>query len=187
VTPELTLAGDLKKRVKSVTVVDEQNFKVALNTTDPQFVFDIFTFRADVGLHIMPQHVWQGQDPKTFKFYDPDRGWPIGTGPYKLVGATIQQKIWDLDPNWWAAQTGFQPLPKVERMIFLPGMNEITMAQMLVTNEIDQAFSLTPGNMRLVQSQNPKIITSNDKPPYGYMDWWPIGLGAEPRSGAVRR
>ena len=119
-TPELTLAGDLKKRVKSVTVVDEQNFKVALNTTDPQFVFDIFTFRADVGLHIMPEHVWTGQDPKTFKFYDPDKGWPLGTGPYKLVGATIQQKIWDLDPNWWAAQTGFQPLPKVERMIFLP-------------------------------------------------------------------
>src|SRR5712692_8672069 len=53
-TPELTLAGDLKKRVQSVTVIDEQNFKVALNTTDPQFVFDIFTFRADVGLHIMP-------------------------------------------------------------------------------------------------------------------------------------
>jgi peptide/nickel transport system substrate-binding protein len=177
VTPELTLAGDLKKRVQSVTVIDEQNFKVTLNATDPQFVFDIFTFRADVGLHIMPAHVWQGQDPKTFKFYDPDKGWPIGTGPYKLVGATIQQKIWDLDPNWWAARTGFQPLPKVERMIFLPGMNEITMAQMLVTNEIDQAFSLTPGNMRLVQSQNPKITTSNDKPPYGYMDWWPIGLG----------
>ena len=52
-----------------------------------------------------------------------------------MVGATIQQKIWDLDPNWWAVRTGFQPLPKVERMIFLPGMNEITMAQMLVTNE----------------------------------------------------
>jgi hypothetical protein len=87
VTPELTLAGDLKKRFKSVTVVDEQNFKVALNATDPQFVFDIFTFRADVGLHIMPAHAWQGQDPKTFKFYDPDKGWPIGIGPYKLVGA----------------------------------------------------------------------------------------------------
>jgi peptide/nickel transport system substrate-binding protein len=176
-TPELTLAGDLKKRVKGVTVVDPQTVKVALNATDPQFVFDIFTFRADVGLHIMPEHVWKGQDPKTFKFYDADKGWPIGTGPYKLVGATIQQKIWDLDPNWWAAKTGFKPLPKVERMIFLPGMNEITMAQMLVTNEIDQAFSLTPGNMKLVQSQNPKITTSNSKPPFGYMDWWPIGLG----------
>jgi peptide/nickel transport system substrate-binding protein len=176
-TPELSLAGDLVKRVKSVTVVDEKNLTVALNASDPQFVFDIFTFRADVGLFIMPEHVWRGQDAKTFKFYDPDRGWPIGTGPYKLVGATIQQKIWDLDPNWWAARTGFQPLPQVERMIFLPGMNEITMAQMLVTNEIDQAFSLTPGNMRLVQAQNPKIITSDSRPPYGYLDWWPIGLG----------
>ena len=117
-TPELTLAGDLKKRVKSVTVVDERNLKVTLNGTDPQFVFDIFTFRADVGLHIMPEHVWKGQEAKTFKFYDPDKGWPIGTGPYKLVGATIQQKIWDLDSNWWAAKTSFKPLPKVERFRF---------------------------------------------------------------------
>jgi len=37
VTPELTLAGDLKKRVHSVTGIDEQNFKVTLNATDPQF------------------------------------------------------------------------------------------------------------------------------------------------------
>ena len=176
-TPEMTLSGDLKKRVKDVQVVDDQNFKVTLNARDPQFVFDTFTFRADVGLHIMPEHVWKGQDAKTFKFYDPNKGWPLGTGPYKLVGATIQQKIWDLDPNWWGAKTGFRPLPKVERLIFLPGMNEITMAQMMVTNEIDMAFSLTPANMKLVQSQNKKIITSNDKPPYGYMDWWPIGLG----------
>ena len=34
-------------------------------------------------------------------------------------------------------------MPKVERLIFLPGMNEITMAQLLITNEIDMAFSLT--------------------------------------------
>ena len=56
-------------------------------------------------------------------------------------------------------------------------MNEITMAQMMIANQIDMAFSFTPANMKLVQGQNPAVITHYDHPPYGYMDWWPIGLG----------
>ena len=51
------------------------------------------------------------------------------------------------------------------------------MAQKMIANEIDMAFSFTPGNMRAVQAQNPKVITHSDQPPYGFMDWWPIGLG----------
>jgi peptide/nickel transport system substrate-binding protein len=39
------------------------------------------------------------------------------------------------------------------------------------------AFSFTPANMRLVQGQNQAVITHYDRPPYGFMDWWPIGLG----------
>jgi len=31
--------------------------------------------------------------------------------------------------------------------------------------------------MKLVQGQNQKVITHYDRPPYGFMDWWPIGLG----------
>ncbi|MCL4499963.1 MAG: ABC transporter substrate-binding protein [Chloroflexi bacterium] len=65
----------------------------------------------------------------------------------------------------------------MERLIYLPGMNEITMAEMLITNKIDMAFSLTAANLKLVQQQNPKIVVSLKHPPYGYLDWWPIGLG----------
>jgi peptide/nickel transport system substrate-binding protein len=56
-------------------------------------------------------------------------------------------------------------------------MNEITMAQMMISNQIDMAFSFTPANMKLVQSQNPQVVTHYDRPPYGFMDWWPIDLG----------
>ncbi|MCL5942766.1 MAG: ABC transporter substrate-binding protein, partial [Actinobacteria bacterium] len=115
-TPEMGASADVKRRTKSVQVIDDLNFKVTFNQRDPHYVFDIFTYRADIGLPIMPEHVWKGQDPKTFKFYDPDKGWPLGTGPYKLAATDVGQKIWDLDPNWWGAKTGFRPLPKVERV-----------------------------------------------------------------------
>lgn len=175
--PGLLNAADIHQKMKSVQAVDNQTVKFTMNSPQPRFHFDYLTFRADIGITIVPEHVWNGQDPQKFNNYDPSKGWPLGTGPYKLVGTTIQQKIWDVRPDWWAVKTGFKKLPQVERLIFLPGMNEITMAQMLITNQTDMAFSLTAANLQLVQGQNPKIITSLNKPPYGYMDWWPIGLG----------
>lgn len=171
------LNGEVARLVKTAEAVDNLTAKITFTQPTPRFHWDYLTFRADIGLPFVPAHVWTGQDPHTFKNYDPAKGWPLGTGPYKLVGTNVQQKIWDLRPDWWAAKTNFKPLPQVQRLIFLPGMNEITMAQMLIQNQIDMAFSLTPANLKLVQGQNPKIITHYNKPPYGYMDWWPIGLG----------
>lgn len=175
--PELTNGAEIKRRVKDIEVVDDHNLTFVLNKRDPHFVFDLLTFRADIGVPMAPEHVWTDQDPTTFKNYDPERGWPLGTGPYGLVSSTPEQKVWDRRDDWWAAKTGFHDLPQIERLIFLPGMNEITMAQMLIANQIDMAFSLTPANMTTVQAQNPMIVTHSNEPPFGYMDWWPIGLG----------
>ena len=176
-TPELLNAAEWKRRIKEVKVADDLNITFTLNQRDPQFIHEILTFWASSGDLMLPEHVWKGQDAKTFKNFDIAKGWPLATGPWKIAASTVQQKIWDLDPNWWGAKTGFKPLPKVERLIFLPGMNEITMAQMSVVNELDIAFSMTPQNMKLIQSQNKKIVTNGDKAPFGFVDWWPIGLG----------
>jgi peptide/nickel transport system substrate-binding protein len=176
-TPELNNSAEVQKWVKEVQAVDDQTVKITLTERNPRYIFDFLTFRADIGIPMVAEHVWKDQDPTTFNNLDWDKGWPLCTGPYRLVATTVEQKIWDVREDWWGAKTGFHALPKVERLIFLPGMNEITMAQMLITNEIDMAFSLTPANMKLVQSQNPKITTHSSQPPFGYLDWWPIGLG----------
>jgi peptide/nickel transport system substrate-binding protein len=176
--PELNAAAsDIGRLVATATAVDDRNVQINLTQPAPRFHWDYLTFRADVGIPIVPQHIWDGQDPSSFRNFDPSKGWPIGTGPYKLVSEDVQQRIWDVRPDWWAAKTGFAQLPQVSRLVFLPGMNEITMAQMMISNQIDMAFSFTPANMKLVQGQNPKVITHFDRPPYGFMDWWPIGLG----------
>jgi peptide/nickel transport system substrate-binding protein len=169
-------ASDIQRLVGSATAQDDRTIVINLTGPTPRFHWDYLTFRADIGIPIVP-HIWDGQDPSSFTNYDPSKGWPVGTGPYKLVSEDVQQKIWDVRPDWWGAKTGFRALPQVPRLIFLPGMNEITMAQMMIAGQIDMAFSFTPQNMKLVQSQNPNVITHYDRPPYGFMDWWPIGLG----------
>jgi peptide/nickel transport system substrate-binding protein len=174
--PDLLNAAEISRVVSSVATPDDKTVNITFTEPSPRFHWNFLTFRADIGISILPEHVWNGQDPHTFTNYDPSKGWPLGTGAYKLVSTDVQQKSWDVRPDWWAATSGFRPLPQVQRLTFLPGMNEITMAQMLIANQIDIAFSLTPGNLRLVQSQNQNIITHSSTPPYGYMDWWPISL-----------
>ena len=174
--PDLQYAGDIISTVKSAEAVDDLNVKIVLTTANPRFVFDKLTFHADLGVPLVPEHVFKDQDPAKFTNYDVAKGWPLCTGPWKLVYTDVQRKIWDRRDDWWAAKIGFHKLPAVERMVFLPGMDENTMVQLISNNEIDLAFSFTPQNMELAKSQNPKITTFSDQPPYGFMDWWPISL-----------
>lgn len=174
----LLRAGEIIDTVKSADVVDDQTAHIVLTGTNPRFIFDKLTFHADLGVPIAPAHVYENvDDVSTFGNYDPEKGWPLCTGPYKLVYTDVQRKIWDLRQDWWGAESGFHALPKVERLVFLPGMDENTMVQLISSNEIDLAFSFTAQNMELAQSQNPAITTFSDEPPYGFLDWWPIGLG----------
>ena len=171
--------GEVALWTEKAVAVDDLTLHVDFKMPAPRYMWDILTFRADVGIPITAKHVFEtADDPASFSNYDPAKGWPLVTGPYALAFTNVEKKLWDRRDNWWAAKTGFHALPEVERLIFLPGMNEITMAQLLITNEIDMAFSLTVPNYKAVVGQNEKITTHyKGEPPYGYLDWWPVGLG----------
>lgn len=170
---------DMNQWVADAVAVDELTLKVTLKAANPRFFFNYLTHHADNGVLIVPAHIWQGQDPTTFTNYDLAKGWPIATGPYKLVASSQQQKVWDRRDDWWAASTGFKPLPAPRRLIFLPALEESRMAQLLLNNEADASLNLTPANMQTVLTQSRGAITTHtgQEPPYGYVDWWPTGLG----------
>lgn len=171
-------ASDMNQWIKDAVALDDLTLLITLNEGNPRFFFSYLTHNADNGVLIMPKHIWEGQDPETFTNFDLSKGWPISTGPYKLVSSTAQQKVWDRRDDWWGATTGFRSLPAPRRLIFLPAFEESRMAQLMIANEADISLNLTPANMQTVFVQNPKIIThSGQEPPYGYTDWWPIGLG----------
>lgn len=177
-TPGLSHATEMKQWVKDVTVADDLNFTINLTAANPRFFFLYFTHHADNGMFIVPQHIFEGQDPLNFKQFDLAKGLPVSTGPYKLVSSSAEQKVWDIRTDWWAAKTGFSPLPAPERLIFLPTYDEAKMAQMVIANEADITLNISPATMPTLFAQNPKIITHTGQAlPYGYTDWWPSGLG----------
>jgi peptide/nickel transport system substrate-binding protein len=164
--------------LKETVYVDDLNLKFVLKQPSPTWWATTLTTNHGITEQIFPEHIWKDQDPLKFTFYDPEKGWPIGTGPYKLVQTTAEQKVFDLRPDWWAVKTGFKPLPKVERVIYIPNRDETQAAQMLISNQVDMAKILTVPTLKSVMAQNPKVVTfTGQNPPYGYLDWCPIMLG----------
>lgn len=176
--PKLTWSVDVDTWVKSVTAPDEQTVQFELKRPNPRFVFSYFTFHMDIGIPIVPEHIWKDQDPNKFTFVDLKKGWPVTTSPWKMVVTSQQQRMYDRVDTWWGKKAGFRELPAVERIMVLPGTDETKMVQLSLANEADLTIDLRPNTIKSVIQQNKAVTTwTGDKPPYGYLDWWPIGLG----------
>ncbi len=189
--PMLTYSTDMENWVAEAVALDSLTAKVTLTAPNPRFVFSYFTAIFGIGVPIVPQHIWQGKDPTTFANFDLSS--PVVSGPYKMALSSPQQRIWDLRREWWGAETGFAELPKVERIIYLPYMEEAKRVQNLIVNHMDTSLDLRPPNIQTVLDRNAKVTTwTGRKPPLGYVDFWPISLGfnvlEEPFSDAqIRR
>jgi len=86
-----------------------------LNKANPRFFEENLARGWENHQVMMPQHIWKGQDPKTFTNFDLAKGWPIGTGAYKLVATSAQQMVYDRRDDWWAVKAGLTDMPKSSR------------------------------------------------------------------------
>ncbi|MEE2659194.1 MAG: ABC transporter substrate-binding protein [Candidatus Latescibacterota bacterium] len=176
--PRLNFSTDMKIWVDHVEVMDSLTATIHLTAPNPRFVFSYFTFNFGNGIHIVPRHIWDGQEVDSFTNYSSETGSPIGTGPYVLANVTPQQRIWDLRDDWWAVRTGFHEPPVVERVIYLSNGDEVKWVQMIMSNQMDSSIDLRPANITALLDQNPNVTTwAGRTPPYGYRDWWPPSLG----------
>ncbi|CAN5813018.1 ABC transporter substrate-binding protein [soil metagenome] len=167
--------ADLPEYLKEAVKIDDLTVKLVLKKPNPAFWATTLT--TNHGPLIMPEHIWKGQDPLEFKNFDIAKGLPVGTGPYKLVFASPQQKVYDLRDDWWASATGFQTKPNVQRIIYLPEQDESQAAQLMINNQLDMGPIMQVSTLKTVLAQNPKIqMFTGQQPPYGYLDWCPIDL-----------
>jgi peptide/nickel transport system substrate-binding protein len=176
--PELKFSTDMQVWVEEATALDSLTAWIKLRASNPRFMLSYFSLNSDNGLFIVPRHVWLGKNPVTFANLDATQGWPVVSGPYRLALSSPQQRVWDLRPDWWAAKVGFQKLPRVKRLIFLPYMEEGKRVQNLIANELDSSLDLRPPNIRSALEGNPRLSTwSGRQVPYGRLDWWTLCLG----------
>jgi peptide/nickel transport system substrate-binding protein len=176
--PLLRSSAELKAWVQQVELVDDLTCRIIFNEPRPRFWFTHLAAKFGTGIWWVPEHIFaEVEDVTTFKYYDPEKGWPVHTGPSQVVDWRPEQQIIDRRDDWWAAKTGFSDLPEVERMIKLPWTSEERAAQLAIRGEIDSCLDLRATTIKQVLDAAPSVITHTYKePPYGYIDWWPTSI-----------
>lgn len=176
--PTLRNSTEVAAWIASVEAVDDLTCKITFNDPRPRFLFSHLSGKFDTGLYWVPAHIYKDvDDVQGFAFYDPEKGWPVVTGPYNVTLWTPEQQFVDRRDDWWAAKIGFQELPAVERIIHLPWTGEERAAQLLINGEIDSSLDLRATTISTVVAQSENIITHTNRDlPLGYTDWWPTSF-----------
>jgi peptide/nickel transport system substrate-binding protein len=163
--PELQLSSAMNTWVESATATDDTTVVVTLTKPGPRWVVDTFATGQTARFVVLPQHIWEGQDAKTFAFFDIEQGWPVGTGPYTLVRSGDDSVIFDRRDSWWAVDAGLvEALPAPERIVYVAAAAE-AMPQLYISNSLDMGRSLSIGLWEGARAQNPALITWNESGP----------------------
>ncbi len=170
-SPELNYSNDHEAFVESVEKVDDLTVKITLTGPSPRYLLNVWGVRIYGATYIVPEHIFSMvEDPATFNNFDLEMGYPVGTGPYRLVASNETETVWDRRDDWWGAESGFIELPAPERVIFLAAGNEERRAAMAINNELDTMWLMGRSTFETVVAQNPAVTGWYAEPPYAYLD-----------------
>ncbi len=156
--PDMQQSSYFKEWIKQVTCKDDLNVVIDLNKPFARFMYPLVV-GWEYHFAVVPEHIWKGKDAKTFTYFDLDKGWPLFTGPYRVVSVSGTQVIMDRLENWWAVKTGFhKAMPAPERIIVIPFGNDTAMAEKYITNQIDYGGPLLIGTYLSAAQKNPKLV-----------------------------
>ena len=167
--PELVDSANMETWVDSVEKVDDLTVQFNLTRPNPRFQLDFWSVRIWGGPTIVPEHIWKDQDPLTFTNYEPERGWPVFTGPYTLESVSETEFAYVRDDDWWGAAAGFQELPQPEKLVWVWFGPEETRVAAMVDNELDSLMDITLGALLALQQRNPSIVAHFNEPPYAWV------------------
>jgi peptide/nickel transport system substrate-binding protein len=163
--PDLLYSTIYKEWLKNVDTPDDQTAVINLNKPGPRFFQLNLALGHENHQVILPAHIWQDKDPKTFTNFDLAKGWPVGTGAYKLISSTAQQQVYDRREDWWGAKVGVMQLPAPQRIIIVPAAADESTAQLYIGNTLDSGNPLQPGSFVAAQQKNNKLRSWNQQGP----------------------
>ena len=168
--PAMVNSASIDRQVERVEKIDDLTVEFYLTSPNPRFQLDNFSVRVWQSVMMVPEHVWRDKDPLTFTFYDPEQGWPLGTGAFTLTNTSETEFIFDRDDDWWGATSGFTDLPAPRRIIYILNQSEERRAALAVNDEADIAWDMGLGTYEAIVAQNPNWITWNNDPLQAWMD-----------------
>lgn len=168
-TTEMSYAASFQDWVESVEKVDDFTVTFNLTRPNPRFQLDNWSVRIWGGPTILPEHIWSGQDPLTFKNYDPAKGWPVFTGPYLLDSISPTEFSYVRNDDWWGAKSGWKELPEPKKLIWIRSASDETAVNVMAQGGIDSLMDITLGQLQALQAQNPDVITWFNEMPLAWV------------------
>ncbi len=168
--PTLTDSGAMQQWVQELNRVDDRTVEFVLTAPNPRFQLSYFSVKIYTGLSIVPEHIWSGQDPTTFTNYDPEQGWPVFSGQFKLENVNENEAVYVRDDNWWGAATGFQPLPAIEKLLFVVTGTEEQASGMMAQHNLDYVNIMQLGAYKALAERDPNIKSWAEPPLYTWVD-----------------
>lgn len=162
---EIAISSAYNEWIDSVEAPDPLTVVIHFKKAAPRFVRDFLALGHENHYPILPQHIWEGQDFATFTNYDLAKGWPVGTGAYKLVLSSTGQEIFDRRDDWWGVTTGFEDAPAPRRITLVPVSSDDAMGQLHIANQIDGGRQLLIGTFEAARAQNPNLQSWNAEGP----------------------
>jgi peptide/nickel transport system substrate-binding protein len=109
--PALGAEGSAESKFwNEVTAPDPQTLLISFTEPQPR-AYQMFLCKICTGFTVQPKHIWEKQDPKTFK-----NNPPVATGPWVFERAYPEQKIfvWKRNDNYWKKDS----LPAAKYLIY---------------------------------------------------------------------
>jgi peptide/nickel transport system substrate-binding protein len=175
-TPDLVNTGRIKDWVGSVKKIDDFTIQFSLTRPNPRFLLNQLTVEIFNSLKILPEHIWKDKDVRKFTNYDPEKGWPIFTGPYKLASTSESRFVYIRDDNWWGSKVGFRPLPQPKQLIWVYYGPEETRASAMVNHDLDSLMDVKLETFTALKNRNPNAIIHHNKLPLSWSDPCPRSL-----------
>ena len=163
--------GEFSKWFESVECIDDFTLRIDYTDTNPR-IHQRLLIGWENHFVIVPEHIFADKDIATFTNLDLGKGWPIGTGPYKLILVSPQQVIYDRRASWWGAETGFMDMPEPLRIVGTNAATDEAYAQLYMTDRLDYGgFALLLGSFEAAKDKNPTVRSwFTEGPPYGAPD-----------------
>ncbi|NOZ73713.1 MAG: ABC transporter substrate-binding protein [Chloroflexi bacterium] len=155
--------------VANVEKLDDLTLQFTLNEPDYRFGFTNFTVTSTSSFFIVPKHIWEGKDPTTFTNYDPDKGWPVFSGAYRLASVSENEFTYVRNDDWWGVNAGFK-LPKPEKLIWVAYGSEETRTAAMARNELDSLMGVNLGSFLALQKMTGTTIAWHKELPYAWID-----------------
>ena len=171
--------GVYKTFVKEAVAVDDLTVTITFNSPAPRFHDEVMVAKGDTATFIVPEHIWKDVNWAEFTNYNDGAG-PVTTSPWRLAFSDDTRRVIDRVKSceeWWACQTGFHDLPKVERYTQIIVADDQAQGSALINNEIDQTHDLRVDVIEKILAENPEATTwTGREGVYGMVSWWPTAL-----------